>query len=246
MRTLGIDLSADPRKTAACTIDWDTHEVRLLSRPASDEVLVEALGKVDVSGIDVPLGWPDDFIDALLSHRDRVGWPPAPHQPPGDREALRFRTTDLFVRQAGALPLSVSTDRIGVAAMRGARIQHLATTSGIVIDRSGLTGRAIEAYPAAALRAWGLASSGYKRPPNAEVLKDLVGAFARRCGPLTRAVEGVLNGCDDDDFDALVCAVVARASLRGMTTPPDSTQLASAQREGWIHVPTASIEEIIG
>ena len=52
----------------------------------------------------------------------------------------------------------MSTDRIGVAAMRGARLQHLLDAAGVPVDRSGVTGRIVEAYPAAALQAWGLAN----------------------------------------------------------------------------------------
>jgi hypothetical protein len=28
------------------------------------------------AAIDVPLGWPDQFVDAVVAHRERSGWPP--------------------------------------------------------------------------------------------------------------------------------------------------------------------------
>lgn len=54
MRTLGIDLSANPAKTGACEVDWDTGAVTFLDRPTSDEQLVEAVQRADLTGIDVP------------------------------------------------------------------------------------------------------------------------------------------------------------------------------------------------
>lgn len=245
MRTLGIDLAASPDKTAACTIDWATGEVVLLPRPTDDDALVSAIATADMTGIDVPLGWPDAFVDAMVAHRDGAPWPPMADVPPTDREPLRFRHTDRHTQQTGARPLSVSTDRIGVAAMRGARLQQLARDRGVVVDRSGLTGQVLEAYPAAALRAWGLTSSGYKRPPNVAALRLLVHAFTERCGSLAPRLATLLADADDDDLDAVICAVIARAALLGMTTGPGDEHVAAARREGWIHVPTAPIEQIV-
>ena len=187
MRTLGIDLSANPAKTGACEVDWDTGAITFLDRPTSDEQLVEAVQRADLTAIDVPLGWPDGFIDAVVAHRDHTGWPPIGTAPPEDRIALRYRTTDLVTRTGGSRPLSVSSDLIGVAAMRGARIQHLLETAGVPVDRSGVTGRIIEAYPAAALRVWGLSSSKYKGTTNAEACRILARKLTDRCGPLSAA-----------------------------------------------------------
>lgn len=192
MRTLGIDLSADPGKTG-----------------------------------------------------EMERWPPMAYPPPADRAPLRFRRTDIILQDPGSRPLSVSSDRIGVAAMRGARIQALMAAEGIPVDRSGTTGRVIEAYPAAALRAWRLSSTGYKGRPNAEARRRLVDSVTERCGHLSPAVAACLDGCDDDALDAFVCAVIARASLFGLTRPPSAEDLAVACREGWIHVPTADLLDIV-
>lgn len=69
--------------------------------------------------------------------------------------------------------------------------------------------------------------------------------FTDRCGTLAPAISSLLAQCDDDDFDAVICAFVARAAITGATAAPDPANLATAQREGWIHVPTVSIEEIV-
>jgi predicted nuclease with RNAse H fold len=246
MRTLGIDLSANPAKTGACEVDWDAGAVTLLDRPTNDEELVEAVQHADLTAIDVPLGWPDGFIEAVVAHRDHTGWPPIGTAPPEDRIRLRYRTTDLVTLLGGSQPLSVSSDRIGVAAMRGARIQHLLETAGVPVDRSGVTGKVVEAYPAAALRVWGLSSSKYKGTTNAEACRILAHTLTDRCGPLSATAGACLDGCDDDGLDAFVCALVARAALAGNTTRPGPEHLEVARREGWIHVPSVHLDSITG
>lgn len=166
MRTLGVDLAADPRRTAVCAVDWDTGAVELWPEPVDDEAIVAAVATADRAGFDVPLGWPDRFVDAVTAHHTGGGWPPADAPPPEDRLPLRFRATDRSLMTRGRRPLGVSTDLIGVAALRGVRIQHQLRDAGIDVDRSGLTGRVVETYPAAALRQWGLRSTGYKGRPS--------------------------------------------------------------------------------
>jgi predicted nuclease with RNAse H fold len=245
VRTLGIDLSANPLKTGACEVDWDAGTVRLLPRPTEDEALVEAVQRADLTGIDIPLGWPDAFVDAVTAHHRGDDWPPVDLPPPVDRVALSYRATDLASIERGARPLSVSTDRIGVATMRGARLQHLLHHAGAEVDRSGTRGAIAEVYPAAALRHWGLTRSGYKGRANASVCRALAAEVASGCGRLADAVATCLTDCDDDALDAFLCAVIARAVLQGQTTRPDEDQLPVARREGWIHAPTGELAAIV-
>lgn len=246
MRTLGVDLSANPVKTGVCQIDWDAGTVELTAPPVTDEQLVALIADVDLAGIDVPLGWPDAFVDAVAAHHVDQAWPVMDLEPPLDREPLRYRVTDRLLQEQGFRPLSVSSDLIGVPTMRGARLQHLLRDAGVTVDRSGTAGRIAEVYPAAALRTWGLTSTGYKGKANAAACGALAAALAQRCGRLSDAVTACLDGCDDDGLDALVCAVLARAVLQQQTGAPPPGRLVSARREGWIHVPTASLEDVIG
>jgi len=188
MKTAGIDLAADPSKTAVCGIDWQTKTIRFHDRPITDAQIMAAVDDCAVAAIDVPLGGPDGFVDALVAHRGHLGWPPIEQLPPLDREQLRFRRTDLEVRRLGATPLSVSTDRIGVTAMRGARIQHLLTTKGVAIDWSGVTGPLVEAYPAAAPGVWGLPYTGCKTERNTDGLEAPVGRVLERIGPVETTI----------------------------------------------------------
>lgn len=144
MHTVGVDLAADPGRTGLCEIDWRTLEVTVHERPITDHVILKVLTDADIAGFDVPLGWPDDFVAAVTSHSEQRGWPPAGTDAPADRVPLRFRLTDLDQIAHGSRPLSVSTDRIGVAAMRGARLQAMLASAGVRVDRSGVTGAVVE------------------------------------------------------------------------------------------------------
>ena len=78
MRTLGIDLSADPARTGACQIDWSAETVSFVGT-ATDEALVAAAVSSDMTANDVPLGWPGGFVEAVVAHHHgnvagREGW----------------------------------------------------------------------------------------------------------------------------------------------------------------------------
>src|SRR3546814_15783256 len=111
----------NPAKTGACEVDWIAGTVTQLDRPTSDEQRVEAVLSVDMAAIDVPLGWPDAFIDAVVAHRDRRRCAPIAAEPPRARLPVPYRTPHLLTRRSGSQPLSLSMDRVGGAAMRRAQ-----------------------------------------------------------------------------------------------------------------------------
>jgi predicted nuclease with RNAse H fold len=228
MITLGIDLSSMPEGTAACSITWQNRQA-LAAPPAlrcTDDKLDSLISEADVIGIDAPFGWPEDFIAAVANWTADV-WSPE------GRDRFQFRETDRAVReQLKRWPLSVSTDRIALPAMRAMALLH---RHGVT-DRSA-DGRFFEVYPAGSLYAWKLRSRGYKKIDvecaglRVEILQEL------------RANLSWLEVADSyadssDSLDALVAALTARTATQGLTIRPSSTQIASAQREGWIHLPT--------
>src|SRR5918996_5311769 len=116
MRTVGIDLAVQPRKTGIARIDWTADYVGIatVSTGADDDAILEALldPYTDVIGLDVPLGWPIHFVEMLVAHQD--------HQPiEANRwtdlyDAMRMRITDQWIRKrCGANPMSVSANMIG-------------------------------------------------------------------------------------------------------------------------------------
>jgi predicted nuclease with RNAse H fold len=242
MKTAGIDLAAQPKNTAVCVVLWAEGAGRVieLREAQDDEALVGLIGEKGVSriGIDAPLGWPDAFVDAVAGHRESAEWPDPDEGQTELRRRLCFRATDLHLNDLGFRPLSVAADKIAVPTMRCAHLLSRWAAEGKPVDRSG-KGMVAEVYPAAALKRWGLASAGYKRAPNRDNLKQLVASLLQRAtwlklDPASRAS----FEHDDNAFDALVCALVARAVARRQTEPPEGGgQLDQARREGWIHVP---------
>jgi predicted nuclease with RNAse H fold len=246
VRTLGVDLASDPRRTALCLLDWRAGGARLveLTVGADDERILAARNGADVTGIDSPFGWPAPFVGFLCSAArllPELG-EPWDHEV---RDGLRYRATDRAVREAvGRWPLSVSSDLIAVVAMR---CVGLLTRMG-VSDRAGGDG-VFEVYPAAALARWGLGNRGYKgraaRPRRVALLRSL----ARRAPWLdlgTKAQRALLAD-SADAFDALIAALNARAAALGHTEPPAAELRREAAREGWIALPVSgSLERLAG
>jgi len=117
MRILGLDLASEPRNTWVVIVNVGPtgHAVALLyGETATDDVLVALAREVDVTGVDAPLGWPLEFITAVAAITTAKGWSAG-----RERSGLRYRRTDLVVQATtGIWPLSVSSDKLGVTAMR--------------------------------------------------------------------------------------------------------------------------------
>lgn len=237
MRTAGVDLAAQAAQTGLCIIDWEAAPRCVdLTVGVGDDEIVAAAAASEKCGIDAPFGYPAAFVDFVAGHHALD--PEA--RPAVDTGPLRLRATDTWVwRRHGRRPLSVSTDLIGVTALRCARLQLLvAERTGTAVDRTG-RGRLAEVYPAAALAAWGLPAAGYKRSTGASValLAELAAMMADRFAISMTPQQRALVASVDDALDALVAAVVAREVTMGRTEGPPATEAEVASREGWIHVP---------
>jgi predicted nuclease with RNAse H fold len=129
----------------------------------------------------------------------------------------------------GVTPLSVCTDRIGVAAFRCALLLDRLDD----VDRTGVTGPVCEVYPAAALRRWfGGDARGYKR--DVQLRRKLLESLSEVACVDLGSFKATLVA-SDHAFDAFVCALVTIAVERGETAVPEDEDLAA--EEGWIHVP---------
>ena len=232
MITAGIDLASQPDRTAACVVDWSDGRAQVveLRGDVDDDLITSLIRRSDWTGIDVPLGWPDGFIAAVSAHHAALGWAG------GELAQLRMRATDEWVHhRTGRWPLSVSTDRIAVPALRAARVLSQLPEAR---DRGG-GGPVVEVYPAAALWIWGFESRRYKRLAGAAARSALVSAFRT-------ATEGWLGlgeerwqqcAASDDAFDALVAAVITRAAALRLVDPCPARLRDVASREGWIMLP---------
>jgi hypothetical protein len=253
-KTFGIDLAAQPKNTAGCLIEWDARGNGHVHRPSvclgDHDLLAEMIRTGDVTrvAIDAPFGWPETFVSSIPASQRDGRWP----DPPGSstsQAALRLRMTDFAVKEAtGLTPLSVSTDRIGVVAMRCARLLAGAQSElGTPIDRSG-AGRFLEVYPAASLRQWELSTSvsedpgSYKgRDPHARARRAwIVESLCRATAGWLEVGEETREVCIESDHcvDALIASLTARAGERDLLEPVGDP--VAARTEGWIRIPRRS------
>lgn len=226
MRTVGVDLASATEKTALALIEWTDARAHLAQvRVGVDDSSI-CTTAADVLGIDAPFGWPIAFQALLAEMHAAPAWTPA------WRDRLRYRETDRVVRaRCGRWPLSVSTDLIGVPALR---CRGLLEQLGVA-DRSG-DGRAFEVYPAGALMAWGLPASGYKKAAT-DRRAALVAALKVRAPWLDWGGFEELAIASHDALDAIIAALNTRAAARGLTVRPDEDQRNAARIEGWIALP---------
>jgi predicted nuclease with RNAse H fold len=242
MLSVGVDVSSQPAGTAACWVRWEGGGATIdrVEHQLDDQrltaVLTEPVAKI---GLDVPLGWPDDFVDAVVRHHASRPF----GDPPKGR--LARRETDTWVHdRIKQMPLSVSTDRMAYPAMRMARL--LGESLGEPVDRTG-AGKVVEVYPAAALRVWGLPHRGYKGAAGRALLGEILSELRHRC-PWLLAGDATWMEVrrSDHAFDALVCALVSRAHQRGLCHPIPLELRAAAAREGWIAVPVPGSLDSLG
>jgi hypothetical protein len=234
--TLGIDLASQPKHTGICLVEWHSAgaTVRTVACGATDEHLLVAIAGAARVGIDVPLGWPDAFVDLVGTHHAGAAAPDASVQD------LRYRETDRHVhRVTGRWPLSVSSDLIAVPTFRAARLLAMLAARGEPVDRTGV-GKLVEAYPAAALRRWGFDPTGYKDRDAEDRRRALLAAIVGTVQGLEVEAAHHATCCESPDaLDALVAALIARAAARGLCEPIPEASRARATREGWIALPTA-------
>jgi len=233
MITLGIDLSSQPRDTTACQINWNADGTPKVFEPFSccdDTKLDELIQQSQVIGIDAPFGWPLAFASAT-SAWESESWTMEL------RDELRFRETDRFVGQFfkkqkfRLWPLSVSTDRIALPAMRAMALLKRHS----VEDKSG-DGRFYEVYPAGSLKCWGLLRKGYKGGKGGAVKhrRDMLECLRLQFPAI---VISDTYAETDHAFDALIASITACFAAFGKTHTPDDSQQGAARVEGWIHLP---------
>ncbi len=172
---LGVDLAAQPGKTALCeiAISNGVPEITRTEEDCDDTLLMADFRRCDIKriGIDSPFGWPIAFVNALSNHQSRAGlydWPrndPEVYAGPKGKSTdeyrdLKFRATDLVVWEKARKPLSVAVNSLGSVAIRNASLLSRAGAKGRSVDRSGRTGHFVEVYPAAALCQWGIDPKG--------------------------------------------------------------------------------------
>lgn len=245
MITVGVDLAAEPKGTALAVIAWSQEAATLVSLKlgVADDAIVEVTKTADKVGIDCALGWPVEFIE-FLNRQARAGGD-------GDlidgsidaRRRLAYRETDRRVHATtGRWPLSVSTDRLGLTAIRCAGLLSKMQLEGIEVDRSG-AGKVVEVYPGAALRIWGFETKGYRT--SADIRRELL-AHLKGLAPwfsFGPHIDLIVESCDA--FDAVIAALATRAAALNLYEKPSAQLLAQAKIEGWIALPALDLTALI-
>jgi predicted nuclease with RNAse H fold len=242
--TVGVDLAAEAVNTAVARMAWrdGAAEVESVTVGTDDATIAAAIGVADKAGIDCPLGWPRRFVKFVVQHQAAELVAPVDVAGREWRRQLAWRDTDLATRAAtGLVPLSVATDRIGLAAMRCAALLARLASEGRPVDRTGV-GVVVEVYPAAALRHWRLTHRGYKGNANTAVRHQLVDGLVAAAPWLRLGTAEELCRQSDHALDAVVAALNARAAALGRATTP-STEAAAT--EGWIALPTCDLAELV-
>jgi hypothetical protein len=235
--TAGVDFASQVVHTPACCITWQTDiaKVTTINEACDDDYLLELSSRVAKFGIDVPLGWPSPFVDAVAMHANNGSWP-AHYEHSTNARDYRLRQTDMYVADRNLpLPLSVAADRIAIPTMRAAAL-FSKIRPRVSFDGTGLV---CEVYPAAALARWGFTHRGYKGASNLDTRTTLVNEFARRTSSWLQIDQEFLDRCVSNDnlFDALIAALVSRAALVGLVEPIPVDLREAALKEGWIVIP---------
>lgn len=245
MITAGIDLAAEPKGTALALIKWDNSQAELqgLFLGVDDAEIVKLTKGANKIGIDCAFGWPVEFLEFLTQHMNPNKKPKSLDGSIQWRRTLAYRETDREVRQiTGRWPLSVSTDRLGLTAMRNAGLLAGFQEAGVNVDRSG-EGTVCEVYPGATLRLWGFDTAGYRTEPDkrAKLLEQL--KSQARWLDLSEFEDQMLSSTDC--FDAVIAALAARTVALGAYSKPSKGQLEKAKVEGWICLPSGDLAGLI-
>lgn len=240
----GIDLAAEPKGTVLAVIEFSKNTAKLiyLQQGLDDQALIADTENAEKIGIDCAFGWPIQFADFMAKHQNLESKDLIDGGMDYRRE-LSFRETDREIRRlTGRWPLSVSTDRLGLTAIRCAGLLSKYQAKGIEIDRAG-SKLLVEVYPGATLRNWKLDTTGYRTSPEARA--SLLEQLEQQAPWLeiysfrTQMIESA------DCFDAVIAALVARAVYQGNYKKPTSEQFESARVEGWICLPTEKIATLL-
>lgn len=241
MCSSGIDHSTNPKLVglALAVLDQtraEVLEVRTGGSKAPSDVIAEWAqrhGRV-LLALDAPLGWPMALDLALAGHQ--AGRPLG-----ADANSLFRRATDDFVAaDIGKRSLDVGADRIARTAHSA--LELIADLSRVLESSVELAWApdfnggiaAIEVYPAATLKTYGLPSSKYKKTDQRDTRLSIVEGIEQRLA-LSCEREPLLDNADI--LDAVLCVLAAKDFLEGKCQLPQDINLA--KKEGWIWLRSA-------
>lgn len=242
----GVDLAAQPAKTAICQIEVRGGNLGPLKffPAATDQQIIDAAKASKVTAIDAPLGFPEKFEEAMKTYVNGGPWPESPNDLDKKEictSSLQLRSTeqDLMVRESSDAParraLSSSASFLTVTTWRALRLLAAITRDGYSPEcrTGGGESCVIEVYPAASIRAWGREPLAKRKTTSADrgvllnaivaqsdLLKELAGEYRNK----------IIK--TDHAFDSFCACLTAIAFEAGYCRKPEKLT-----REGWIYVP---------
>jgi len=242
---IGIDCAVSPRRTGLALGLFEKGRTRVeqvILGETQDSVIRTVTNWMEraserspnpLIALDAPLGWPTALARVLPAHQAGA---------PIDAAANKMfrRLTDRVTRrETGKLPLDVGADRIARTARAALELlQELRQRMGLEIPLAWKTGppaeaSAIEVYPAATLKVYGITNTRYKRKREVEVRKEMLEPLRELMDlPDDENERRMLTS--SDALDAVVCVLAGADFLRGDVIEP--TDLDVARKEGWIWV----------
>lgn len=240
-RIIGVDFATDDRKKGMVLATRGHGCLRLdrtwdRRRPFR-EILKEWVGKAEdmeatLIAVDAPLGWPVPLSKALQSHE--AG------------QAIKTSANCMFRRRTDAIvQCTIQKRPLEVGANLIARTAHAALVSldklredlgktvPLAWTPSARGPAAIEVYPAATLKAYGIPSTGDKK--DSDQRSAIVKALKCQGMTIPDCRETDLQD-NPDTLDAAVCVLAAEDFIRARATPPEDQDRDLARREGWIWV----------
>ena len=245
-RIIGIDFATKDAKKGLILATRQGGRLRLertwnRSRPFLDVLSkwVAEASEATLIAVDAPLGWPAPLQEALKSHE-------AGKALATSADSMFRRKTDDFVQHAtGKKPLEVGADLIARTAHAALDLlSKLGEALGTPVPLAWTPGAkgpaAIEVYPAATLRAYGIRDAGYKKAGQQDERHEIVKGLKRQWMTIRDSQASELHR-NADTLDAAVCVLAAEDFITGRAPGPEDRDLA--RREGWIWVrrTTASI-----
>ena len=232
---IGIDCAVDPKKRGVAVGSFDGSSCSIQLSAARTDAEIAALvfqaseqNSRTLLAIDAPLGWPTALGCTLNSHM--AGQPI-----PTDTNSLFRRITDQFIKEkTGKQPLDVGADRIARTAHAALSILAEINHDVPLVWESGFSGvGAIEVYPAATLKSYGLPDTGYKDKKQRLVREKILEGLSK-LDVLPDNTGPMLDNADT--LDAVVCVLAGLDFLQGNCHQPSEDQQKSAHKEGWIWV----------
>ena len=238
---IGIDCAVSPRRIGLALGMFEKGQVRVeevVPGETRDSVIRTVANWIaraphPLIALDAPLGWPTALARVLPAHQAGA---------PINAEANKMfrRLTDRVTRrETGKLPLDVGADRIARTARAALELlQDLRQRTGLEIPLAWKPGppdiaSAIEVYPAATLKVYGITNSKYKRKREVEVRREMLESLRELIDlPDDENERRMLTS--SDALDAVVCVLAGADFLHGEVIEP--TDMKVAKREGWIWV----------